>query len=105
MFRKWLLAPLIYLSERIIMNQTELAQSLRDIKAQADKAKQEIVDKVAALEDAINNAGTTSPDVDAALADLKGSVQSLDDLNPDAPPAGGGDTVPGGGQDTTPGNP
>lgn len=71
--------------ERVIMNQAELAQSLADIKAQADKSKNEIIDKVTTLEEKIVAAGNTSPEVDAALADLKTSVQGLDDLNPDAP--------------------
>lgn len=82
----WLFRPIIDLLERIIMNQAELAQALADIKAQADKAKAEIVAKIQALEDAIAAGGATTPEVDAALADLKGSVQGLDDLNPDATP-------------------
>jgi len=93
MFRRWLLRPVLHQLEKLTMNQAELAQALTDLKTQADKAKQEIVNKVADLEDAINNAGSTSPDVDAALAALKSSVQGLDDLNPDAP-TGGEDTVP-----------
>lgn len=84
MFRTWLLRPAVHLLQRVIMNQAELAQALTDIKAQADKAKGEIVAKVTDLETAIANSGNTSPDVDAALAALKGSVQGLDDLNPDA---------------------
>lgn len=87
MLRNWLLRHIIVRLERIIMNQAELAKSLEDLKAQADKAKAEIVAKVQSLEDAIAAGGATSPEVDAALADLKGSVQGLDDLNPDAPPA------------------
>lgn len=69
----------------IMATQAELAQSLRDIKAQADKAQAEIIAAVAALEAALAAAGTTTPEVDAALADLKTTVQGLDDLNPDAP--------------------
>jgi len=83
--RDWLLKPVLLALKRITMNQAELAQALADIKTQADKAKDEIVAKVAELEAAIANAGSTSPEVDAALAALKGSVQGLDDLNPDAP--------------------
>jgi phage shock protein A len=63
----------------------ELQQSLNDIGTQIDKAKAEIVKKVSDLEAAIANAGTT-PEVDAALAALKGKVQDLDDLNPDSTP-------------------
>jgi ABC-type transporter Mla subunit MlaD len=82
----WLFKPLITRLERIIVNQTELAQALIDLKAQADKAKAEIVTRVAALEAAIAAAGSTSAEVDAAIAALKGSVQSLDDLNADPVP-------------------
>ncbi len=81
-----MLALTLYLLWRITVNQTELAQALADLTTQADKAKAEIVAKVADLETAIANAGSTTPEVDAALAALKGSVQGLDDLNPDAPP-------------------
>ncbi len=80
-----MLALTLYLLWRITVNQTELAQALADLKTQADKAKAEIVAKVAELEAAIANAGSTTPEVDAALAALKGSVQGLDDLNPDTP--------------------
>lgn len=72
------------LSESIIMNQAELTQALVDLKAQADKSKAEIVAKVAALEAAVAAGGAVDPAVEAALADLKGAVQGIDDLNPDA---------------------
>ena len=84
----WLLQPVITILNRlerqITMNQAELAQALNDAKDQAAKAKAEIVKKIADLEAAITNAGSTTPEVDAALAALKGEVQGLDDLNPDA---------------------
>lgn len=84
----WLLRPVLDLLNRlerqITMNQTELKQALDDAKAQASKAKAEIVKKIADLEDAISNAGSTTPEVDAALSALKGELQGLDDLNPDA---------------------
>lgn len=67
------------------MNQTEFAQALNDAKAQLDKAKTEILAKVADLETAVANAGNTSPEVDAAFAALKGSIQGVDDIVPDAP--------------------
>jgi (p)ppGpp synthase/HD superfamily hydrolase len=68
----------------IMVNQAELAQQLRDLKAQNEKARAEILAKIAALEAAIA-AGTSTPEVDAALADLKASIQADDDLNPDSP--------------------
>lgn len=89
--RAWLLQPVLnflhHLEKVITMNQAELAQALTDASAQAEKAKAEIVAKVAALEAAIMAAGNTTPAVDAALAALNGQVQSLDDLNPDSPAA------------------
>jgi hypothetical protein len=78
----WLLVNLEIL---IMATQAEIAQGLKAVTAQLNKAKAEIVAKVAALEQAIGDAGSSTPEVDQALADLKGAAQSLDDLNPDAP--------------------
>ena len=58
-----------------------LADDIRAVKAQLDKAKQEIVDKISALEATIAAGG----DVTAAMNELKGSAQALDDVVPDAP--------------------
>lgn len=66
---------------------SELAQSLRDLTAQNEKARQEILAKIKALEDALAAAGSTTPEVDQALAELKASVQTDDDMNEDTPPA------------------
>lgn len=63
--------------------QAEVAQELRDIKAQNEKARVEILAKIAALEEALANAGNSTPEVDEALADLKASVQTDDDIVPD----------------------
>lgn len=71
--------------EVIVATQTEHAAQLRALKVQLDKAKAEIVAKVSALETALSNAGATTPEVDAAFADLKIAVQAQDDLNVDAP--------------------
>lgn len=76
----------------IIMTQEELLGQLQALKAQNEKAKGEIVGKIAALEAAIANQGNTTPEVDAALADLKASIQATDDIVPDAPAEGGGET-------------
>lgn len=76
-----------------LMTKEELQQGLIDLKAQADKAKQEILDKVKSLEDAIKNADNVPNSVVNAFNDLKGSVQALDDLNPDQ--AAGGDQAQG----------
>ena len=80
--------------KRIIMNQADLKTALETIgaalsgvAAQLEKATNEIVI-------AISNSGTTTPEVDAAVANLQAvatalsaASQNLDDLNPDAPPA------------------
>jgi seryl-tRNA synthetase len=65
--------------------QAQTAQEIRDIKTQNEKARVEILAKIQALEDALAAAGNTSDEVDAAVQDLKASVQADDDLNPDAP--------------------
>lgn len=72
--------------DTIMATQQELAQQLRDVIAQNEKARVEILGKIADLEDALANSGNTTPEVDAALADLKASVQADDDIVPDAPP-------------------
>lgn len=76
--------------------QAELAQQLRDITAQNEKARAEILANVQRLEEAVAAAGATTPEVDEALAALRASVQADDDLNPDGttqPPTGGADTA------------
>jgi hypothetical protein len=72
---------------KIMASQAELAQQLRDITAQNEKSRAEIIAKIAALEEALANAGTTTPEVDEAVAALKASVQTDDDIVPDAPTA------------------
>lgn len=63
--------------------QAEVAQELRDIKAQNEKARAEVLAKIQTLEDAIATSGNSTPEVDEALADLKASVQVDDDIVPD----------------------
>lgn len=70
---------------QILMNQAELAQALSDLKAQNEKARTEILAKIAALEEALAAAGNTTAEVDAAVADLKASIQTDDDIVPDQP--------------------
>lgn len=68
------------LLNKIQMNQEELANELAALKEQTARATLEILAKIAALEEAIANAGNTTPEVDAALADLKAAVQGVDDV-------------------------
>lgn len=111
MFRKWLLAPVIRILKGMEMNQAELAQTLDTVATELGAVSDQLQKGIDEVVAAVGNTGSTSPEVDAALSRLQGvadalktKTQALDDLNPDAPPAGGGDTLPGG-EDTTPGNP
>lgn len=70
-------------NHKIIMTQAELAQALNDASTQADKAKAEILQKIADLEAAVNNAGNVTPEVEAAFTALKSKVQGIDDIVPD----------------------
>lgn len=60
------------------MNQTDLLQALNAVGDELQKATAEIVA-------AVSNAGSTTPEVDAAVARLQAAAKALDDLNPDAP--------------------
>lgn len=87
-FRKWLLEPVITTLRELTMNQQELATELKRLQGQNEKARAEIVKKIADLEAAIGNQGNTTPEVDEALAALKASVQADDDMHadPEDPP-------------------
>ena len=69
--------------ELIMANQAELEVSLAAIKDQLVKASIEIQARIAALILAVEQAGATTPGVDAAVAGLKNVAQMLDDINPD----------------------
>lgn len=69
----------------IMSTQQELAAQLTGLKDQLGKVAGEITGKIASLEEAVRNAGNTTPEVDQALADLRTTVQQLDDIVPDAP--------------------
>jgi hypothetical protein len=88
--RTWALEPVLtrltLLENRIMATLQQHAADLQTMKTQLTKAKAEIVQKVADLEAAIANAGNTTVEIDEAMAALKGDVQALDDLNPDAVP-------------------
>ena len=74
---------IIKLLNQIIMTNAELKQQLEDITTQNEKARVEILQKIADLEAAIIAAGQTTPEVDTALTALKASVQTDDDIVPD----------------------
>lgn len=62
----------------------QLQQDLTDLGTQVEKIQTEIVARIDALEAAIAAGGTPSPEVEAALAALKGKVDALDAVTPDA---------------------
>ena len=82
----------------IMANLTELAEQLTAATEQNEKARAEIVAmqnatnakieeqtaQIAALEEALANAGNTTPEIDAAMAALKASIQADDDMNADS---------------------
>lgn len=77
--------------DTIMATQAEHAQQLRDLKAQNDKARAEQQAALQKLQEALDAAGGTTAEVDAAMADLRASIQADDDLNPDAPAGDGGE--------------
>jgi hypothetical protein len=79
----WLFKPILLMLEVILMNQVELARQLEELTVQNEKARAEIVARIAELEAALENAGTVSPEVTAALDALKASVQADDDMHAD----------------------
>lgn len=76
-------ASLSYRRLQTIMATLQQATSdLVALKAQVAKSKTEILRKLEELENQAPD--NTSPEFDAALADLKTEVQGVDDMNPDA---------------------
>ncbi len=72
---------------KILMNQAEELAALKTLTTQLGKASDEIQAKLKALQDAID-AGTVTPEVEAAVAELTTAAQKLDDIVPDAPNPG-----------------
>ena len=66
----------------IMATQAELAEQLRTIKTDLDEALGELLSKITALEDALANAGNSTPEVDAAMADVKTIATTLKDIVP-----------------------
>jgi hypothetical protein len=73
--------------ELIMATQAELQAQIEALTAQADKAKGEIVAKIAKLQEAIDAADKVDPGVLDAFAGLKAVIQGVDDIVPDEPPA------------------
>jgi len=69
---------------KIMTQVNELAAKLEQVNVQLGKAKEEIINQVNALQDALANVELPA-DAEVALNNLVGAAQALDDLNPDAP--------------------
>lgn len=65
-----------------------ISEQTARIRAMAAQAKKVAAEQAAALQkvrDELANAGTSTPELDAAVDELAGTIQSQDDLNPDEP--------------------
>ena len=83
-----LISQLLQKVNLIMATQAQLAADLAAIGAQVTKIGTEtagLQQRITELEAAIETAGGTTPEVDAALAAVKTQVQVVDDLVTDAP--------------------
>jgi len=69
--------------DTIMATQDELAAQIRESNAQIRKAIDEVLAKIAALEEAVRNNPPSQAIIDA-VADLKTASQAADDIVPDA---------------------
>lgn len=81
------MAKLTQLQEQIAMNQAELETALANVGTRLTEASTEIVARLQDLQDAITEAGNTTPAVDAALANVQTLAAALADIVPNDPPA------------------
>lgn len=72
------------IKEHIDMKLKDLPGVLVSVKEQIEKAKAEVIAKIAALEAALGDVDL-SPEAEAALESLKATAQGIDDIVPDAP--------------------
>jgi hypothetical protein len=72
-------------TQTIMSKISELSAIVAGLTAQVNKAKDEVVAKIAALEAALKDVDLPA-DAETALADLKAAVQAVDDINPDTTP-------------------
>ena len=71
-------------TKEVSMKLSELTPVLTALASELDKAKAEIVGKIAELESALSDVDVPA-DAQAAIDALKAKAQSLDDIVPDAP--------------------
>ena len=93
LIRGWLLQPVVdqlhQLQRTVVMNQQELLDRLNAADAAIVKIGTEttaLLQAIANMQAAIDAAGNTTPEVDAALAALLAHAQAVDELVPDAAP-------------------
>jgi|GEM_PF-2014124 len=79
-------------TEEILMKLSELSTAVSEVSAQLTKVRGEILDKLAALEDALIDVELPE-DATAALFDLRANAQTLDDIVPDIVPEPGPDVT------------
>jgi len=81
------LAKLLERLDAIMETNAELAVGLAELKALNERDRAEVLDKLAAMQAAIDKAQNVDPGVLAAFLDLKASMQARDaDVEPAAPP-------------------
>jgi hypothetical protein len=71
--------------DTVMTTQAELALQITELAAQNDKARAEVLAKIADLQAALDAAANVDPAVLDAFTALKASVQTDDDIVPDAP--------------------
>ena len=71
--------------DTVMATQTEIAAAIRESSAQTRKAIDEVLKKIAMLEEAVRD-NPPSKDIIDAVADLKVASQAADDIVPDPPP-------------------
>lgn len=72
--------------DRIMTTQAEFALQISALTEQNEKARAEVLAKIADLQTALDAASAVDPAVLAAFDALKASVQADDDIVPDATP-------------------
>ncbi len=77
-----IITALLTLEDRM----NEIVDTLNTVNTQLVKARVEILGKIADLEARLAEAGNTSAEVTAALAELKSTAQGLDEIVADAAP-------------------
>ena len=80
-------------TKEILMKLSELSAAIAAVSAQLTKARDEILDKITALEDALMDVDLPEEAI-AAINALRGDAQSLDDIVPDAIPDADPPVVP-----------